>query len=103
MPRIHATDREANMSDRMAEGAVMTEGKKPWTPEDQRRVEQRMVDKDDHFGLPEEGTVERAMIRRRAQRALDAMAAQGKLPAIKLGEKGPIAGMNEFLASRKPR
>ena len=70
MRRIHATDRVANMSERMTEGPVMTEGKKPWTPEDQRRVEQRMVDKDDHFGLPEEGTVERAMIRRRAQRAL---------------------------------
>ena len=81
----------------------MTEGKRPWTPEDQRRVEQRMVEKDDHFGLPEEGTVERQMIRRRAQRALDALAAQGRLPPMRLGEKGPVEGLEELLAKGRTR
>ena len=81
----------------------MTEGKKPWTPEDQHRVEQHMVEKDDHFGLPEEGTVERAMIRRRTQRALDALAAQGKLPKITLGDKRPIEGMEECPAKGRAR
>jgi len=61
--------------------------KKPWTREDQLRVEQSMVDKDGHFGLPEEGTTERLMIKRRTQLALDAMAKQGLIPPIKLGDK----------------
>ena len=64
--------------------------KKPWTPQDQLRVEKRMVEKDDYFGLPDEGTVERAAIKRRSQRALDLLAAQGKIPTIKLGEKTPL-------------
>jgi len=82
---------------------MTTESKKPaWDEAHQQQLYEHMTD-DDHFGLPDEGTVERQAIRQRAQKTLDILARRGALPPIKLGQKGPIEGPFECGRSAEPR